>query len=94
MKKTAQDLLSIGAITKRSGLSIPTIQFYEEKGLIYSIRTNGKQRRYVRHMLKRLALIKVAQKVGLSLQEIQQALAILPEGKVPTRTDWQKLSRA
>jgi MerR family redox-sensitive transcriptional activator SoxR len=92
LQKTAQDLMTIGDVAKRSGLSISAIRFYEEKGLIRSLRTNGNQRRYARHMLRRLALIKVAQRVGLSLQDIQQAFANLPEGKAPSKADWQKMS--
>lgn len=92
LHKTAQDLITIGDVAKRSGLAVSAIRFYEEKGLIRSIRTNGNQRRYARHMLRRLALIKVAQRVGLSLQDIQQAFANLPEGKAPNKEDWQNMS--
>lgn len=92
MQKTAQDLLSIGEVANRSGLAVSAIRFYEDKGLIRGIRTNGNQRRYARHMLRRLALIKVAQRVGLSLQDIQQAFQDLPDGKSPSKADWQHMS--
>lgn len=93
MSKTAQDLLSIGEVAQRSAIAISAIRFYEEKGLIMSLRTNGNQRRYARHMLRRLALIKVAQRVGLSLVEIQAAFAVLPIGKSPSKQDWLQMSK-
>lgn len=84
--------MTIGDVAKRSGLTVSAIRFYEEKDLIQSMRTNGNQRRYARHMLRRLALIKVAQRVGLSLQDIQQAFQDLPLGKAPSKADWQEMS--
>lgn len=92
MKKTSTDFLAIGEIAKRSGIAISAIRFYEEKGLIRSIRTNGNQRRYARYILRKLAVIQVSQKVGLSLQDILEAFNKLPEGKIPTKQDWQNMS--
>lgn len=92
MKKNAQDFLTIGEIAKRSGLNTSAIRFYESKELIFSIRTDGNQRRYSRHMLRRIALIKVAQKVGVSLQEIIEAFRDLPSHKAPSKEDWLNLS--
>ena len=92
MQKNRNDLLTIGQVAKRSGLSVATLRFYEEKQLIFSIRTNGNQRRYARHILRRLAIIKVAQKVGLSLQDIHQSFATLPLQKAPNKQDWQRMS--
>lgn len=92
MQKNRYDLLTIGQVAERSGLTVATLRFYEDKKLIFSIRTNGNQRRYARHILRRLAIIKVAQKVGLSLQEIHQAFAKLPIQKAPNKQDWQEMS--
>jgi MerR family redox-sensitive transcriptional activator SoxR len=75
-------------------LEVSTLHFYETKGLIASVRSAGGQRRYGRDVLRRVAFIRVAQRVGLSLADIQSALASLPDGRVPSRTDWARLSRA
>lgn len=85
--------LSIGELAKRSGISVPTIRFYEEKDLIWSIRTEGNQRRYQRAMLRRIAIIKAAQQVGISLKQIKQTLSILPKQQVATKKDWQIMSQ-
>lgn len=85
--------LSIGEVAKRSGLSVPTIRFYEEKDLIWSTRTEGNQRRYQRAMLRRIAIIKAAQQVGISLKQIKQTLSILPKQQVATKKDWQIMSQ-
>lgn len=85
--------LSIGELAKRSGVSVPTIRFYEEKDLIWSTRTEGNQRRYQRAMLRRIAIIKAAQQVGISLKQIKQTLSILPKQQVATKKDWQIMSQ-
>lgn len=77
----------------RSGVAVSTLHFYESKGLIQAARTGGNQRRYPRAILRRVAFIKVAQRVGIPLAEIAQALQALPEGRTPTATDWRRLSR-
>ncbi|GDY33678.1 redox-sensitive transcriptional activator SoxR [Gandjariella thermophila] len=87
------DLLTIGQVVQRSGIPHTALRFYEDRGLITSERTAGNQRRYQRGVLRRLAFIRAAQRVGLSLEQIRDALATLPDGRVPTRTDWQRLSR-
>lgn len=87
------DLLAIGDLAARSGLAPSAIRFYETHGLISSERTSGNQRRFRRSTLRRLAFIRSAQRVGLSLEEISAALATLPESRTPTRTDWARLSR-
>ena len=92
-EKNSLHLMTIGEIARRSGVSVSAIRFYEEKGLIFSLRTNGQQRRYARHMLRRLAVIKAAQKVGLSLQQIHLAFAQLPSQKPPTKQEWQNMSQ-
>lgn len=77
--------LSIGEFAKRSGVSVSTIRFYEEKNLIWGTRTEGDQRRYQRAMLRRIAIIKAAQQVGISLKQIKQTLSILPKQQVATK---------
>jgi len=85
--------LSIGALSARSGVAPSALRFYEEVGLIASERTSGNQRRYPRHMLRRVAFIRAAQRVGLSLDEIGEALASLPAGRTPNKADWERVSR-
>ena len=89
----ARDELSIGEIARRSGLSVPTLRFYEEKGLVHPDRSGGNQRRFPRHTLRRLALVRAAQRFGLSLDEIREALDSLPAQRPPTARDWARLSR-
>src|SRR5262249_9723873 len=84
-------ILSLGEVAHRSGVAVSTLHFYEAKGLIASVRSAGGQRRYGRDVLRRVAFIRVAQRVGLSLADIQSALATLPDGHVPSRTDWARL---
>ena len=88
------DELSIGAVAERSGMSVSALRFYVARGLIDSTRTAGGQRRYRRDMLRRLAFIQVAQRVGLTLEQIGEALATLPAGVGPSPDDWQRLSAA
>ncbi|SEM20673.1 redox-sensitive transcriptional activator SoxR [Acinetobacter sp. DSM 11652] len=89
-----QQWLSIGALAARSGVSVAALRFYEDKALIWSVRTEGNQRRYPRYMLRRIAIIKVAQQVGISLSEVKQAFNILPKNKTATKSDWTALSSA
>ena len=84
--------LSVGEAAERSGVAVSTLHFYESKGLIRSSRSRGNQRRYAREVLRRIAIIKVAQKAGIPLVTIQQALASLPKAGAPTLKDWRKLS--
>ena len=86
--------LSVGEVAHRSGVAVSALHFYESRGLIRSNRTGGNQRRYGRDVLRRVAVIKVAQEVGISLAEIAVALDSLPEGRTPTRQDWNLLSTA
>ncbi|HXV73087.1 MAG TPA: redox-sensitive transcriptional activator SoxR [Acidimicrobiia bacterium] len=86
--------LSIGEVAARSGVATSALRFYETKGLIESDRTDGNQRRYPRATLRRVALIRAGQEVGLSLAELAEALETLPHDKTPTKTDWQRLSRS
>jgi len=85
--------LTIGQLAERAGVATSAIRFYESRGLIRSVRTTGNQRRYERSTLRRVAFIRTAQRVGLSLDEIASALATLPENRTPTKADWSRLSR-
>lgn len=87
-----QDFLSVGDIARRSGVAVSALHFYEAKGLIRSDRTAGNQRRYDRAVLRRIAVIRVAQDLGLSLNRIAEALATLPADAAPGRDDWSRLS--
>jgi MerR family transcriptional regulator, redox-sensitive transcriptional activator SoxR len=86
------DLLSIGEVARRAGFAASALRFYETEGLISGGRTDGGQRRYPRSVLRRLAFIRAAQNVGLSLEEVRAALATLPDSRVPTKSDWARLS--
>ena len=84
--------LTVGEVARRAGVAVSALHFYEQKGLIRSVRTGGNQRRYHREVLRRVAIIKVAQRVGIPLAEIERALASLPQGRVPNAQDWARLS--
>src|SRR5919201_2643555 len=86
-------LLSIGELARRTGLSVSAIRFYEARGLVTAVRTSGNQRRFLRADIRRLSFAQIAQQLGLSLAEIQTELATLPQGRAPTRQDWQAISR-
>lgn len=90
----ATDLLTIGEIARRTGLSVSAIRFYEEHRLIEPVRTSGGQRRFLRSDIRRLSFILIAQKLGLTLSEIEAALAALPSGRTPTVKDWEAISAA
>ena len=85
--------LTIGELSERSGIATSAIRYYEARGLVRSRRTPGNQRRYARAELRRLAFIRTAQRVGLSLEEVDHALATLPSNRTPTKADWTRLSR-
>ena len=84
--------LAIGALSRRTGVSASALRFYEDEGLIRSKRSEGGQRRYTRDVIRRVSFIRVAQQVGLSLDEIRAALHSLPDGRTPTEKDWHRLS--
>ncbi|MEZ5680015.1 MAG: redox-sensitive transcriptional activator SoxR [Erythrobacter sp.] len=88
----ANDLLTIGELAARTGLSVSAIRFYEEKGLVEPWRTSGNQRRYPRSDIRRLSFILIAQKLGLSLGEIEEAMKRLPQGRTPNAADWKRIS--
>jgi MerR family redox-sensitive transcriptional activator SoxR len=84
--------LTIGALSDRTGVATSALRYYESEGLIHASRSSGGQRRYPRDILRRVSFIRIAQQVGLSLDEIRSALSSLPEGRTPTQKDWEKLS--
>ena len=86
--------ITIGELAGRSGVAASALRFYEEKGLIWSRRTSGNQRRYPRATLRRVSVIKAGQTLGLPLAEIAEALASLPDARDPNKRDWQRLSKA
>ncbi|MET9379394.1 redox-sensitive transcriptional activator SoxR [Streptomyces sp. NPDC003035] len=86
--------LTVGQLSARSGAAVSALHFYEAKGLISSRRTSGNQRRYGRDILRRVAFIRAAQRVGIPLATVREALAELPEERTPTNEDWARLSAA
>ncbi len=86
--------LTIGALSERTGVAPSALRFYEAEGLIHATRSNGGQRRYPREVVRRVSFVRVAQQVGLRLDEIRDALASLPDQRTPTEKDWEKLSRS
>jgi MerR family transcriptional regulator, redox-sensitive transcriptional activator SoxR len=89
----ATDLLTVGEVAHRSGFAPSALRFYEREGLLHASRTSGGQRRYERNVLRRLAFIRAARNVGLTLEEVAAALATLPDRRTPTKEDWSRLSR-
>lgn len=87
------DDLTIGEFSARSGVAPSALRFYESKGLLHSHRSPGGQRRYDREELRRVSFVLAAQQVGLNLDEIREAMASLPDNRVPTKSDWARLSR-
>lgn len=90
----SSDGLTVAEVARRSGFAPSALRFYEREGLITASRTTGGQRRFERTTLRRLAFIRAARNVGLSLEEVRAALAALPSARTPTRADWTRLSRA
>jgi len=88
------DLLTVSEVSRRSGFATSALRFYEDQGLVHAMRTSGNQRRYERNVLRRLAFIRAARNVGLSLDEVATALATLPDRRTPTKADWARLSHA
>jgi MerR family transcriptional regulator, redox-sensitive transcriptional activator SoxR len=86
-------LLTIGEVASRSGLATSALRYYEREGLIPATRTGGGQRRYHRSVLRRLAFIRAARNVGLSLEEVRESLSRLPSSRTPTKADWTAISR-
>lgn len=88
----ASDLLAIGELARRTGLSVSAIRYYEARGLVASLRTSGGQRRFLRGDIRRLSFILIAQRLGMSLDQIEAELARLPQGRTPGRRDWERIS--
>jgi MerR family transcriptional regulator, redox-sensitive transcriptional activator SoxR len=88
-----QPELTVGQLAARSGVAVSALHFYERQKLISSRRTSGNQRRYRRDTLRRVALIRIAQRVGIPLADVRAALSELPDGRTPTRHDWERLAR-
>ncbi|MBG6084097.1 redox-sensitive transcriptional activator SoxR [Zhihengliuella flava] len=86
--------LTVGQLAQRSGLAVSALHFYERKGLIHSRRTAGNQRRYPRSVLRRVAVIRAAQRAGIPLTTVEEAFAQLPERGTPSRADWERMSQA
>ncbi|MEO7270251.1 MAG: redox-sensitive transcriptional activator SoxR [Knoellia sp.] len=89
----SHDLLSVGEVAQRSGFAASALRYYEAQGLIEAERTSGGQRRFQRSVLRRLAFIRAATNVGLTLEEVRDELARLPNGRTPTKADWQRITR-
>jgi MerR family redox-sensitive transcriptional activator SoxR len=89
-----EEYLTIGALSERTGVAPSALRYYEAEGLISSTRSSGGQRRFARETLRRVSFIRVAQQVGLTLDEIHAALASLPDNRTPTKADWERLASA
>ncbi|MCJ2187770.1 redox-sensitive transcriptional activator SoxR [Novosphingobium beihaiensis] len=85
-------LISIGYLSRRTGVAVSAIRFYEEKGLLTALRTSGNQRRFLRSDIRRVSFILIAQKLGLALADIERELSTLPQGRTPTQADWERIS--
>ena len=89
-----EELLTIGEMSARTGVAVSALRYYEDLGLIASVRTAGNQRRFARHMLRRVSLIAVAKNLGIPLTDVQEAFAAVPLDRTPSHQDWQRASRA
>lgn len=88
------DLISIGQLAQRTGLSVSAIRFYETKGLVTPMRNSGGQRRFLRSDIRRLSFVLIAQQLGLPLREIETVLSTLPKNRTPTQKDWTGISKS
>ncbi|MGF1702313.1 redox-sensitive transcriptional activator SoxR [Photobacterium makurazakiensis] len=89
----AKKFFTIGEAAERCGVATSALRFYEQRGLIHSIRTSGNQRRYQAATLRIISIIKAAQQLGITLDEIQEAISSLPDNRAPTKRDWERLSK-
>ncbi|MFI9503754.1 redox-sensitive transcriptional activator SoxR [Nocardia sp. NPDC052566] len=87
------DLLTIGEVAERAGVATSAVRFYEDQGLINSVRTSGNQRRYRRHVLRRLSLVLFAKRLGIPLAEVAEAFDGLPEERMPSKRDWDRIAK-
>ncbi|MGZ1492361.1 redox-sensitive transcriptional activator SoxR [Brevibacterium sediminis] len=91
-KPSPTDILSVGDVAARTGVAVSALHFYERQGLIASIRTAGGQRRYARHVLRRVSVIQVAKRMGIPLAEVAEVFEDLPADRMPGKTDWRRIS--
>lgn len=91
---TVGNFITIGQLSARTGVAVSALRFYEERGLLQSLRTSGNQRRYMRSDIRRVSFILIAQKLGLALSEIEEQLKALPNERTPNLGDWQRISRS
>jgi MerR family redox-sensitive transcriptional activator SoxR len=91
---TDDPMITIGTLAKRTGVAVSAIRFYEDRGMLASVRTSGNQRRFLRSDIRRISFILIAQKLGLGLGDIEHELGTLPQGRTPTILDWQRISRS
>lgn len=92
-KLNPADLLSVGEVSRRTGVAVSALHFYEAQGLIHSHRTAGNQRRYPRHMIRRISLIQVAKRLGIPLRGVAEVFAELPADRRPTKREWERIAR-
>lgn len=93
MSLEPEDLLSVGDVSRRTGVAISALHYYERLGLITSTRTGGNQRRYARHVLRRISLLAVAKRLGIPLADVQEVFATLPDDRPPSLRDWHRVSK-
>lgn len=93
MAPSTDDLLTIGAVARRTGIAVSAVRFYERRGLIHAVRDTGGHRRFARSTIRRVSFILIAQRLGYSLSEIASHLERLPEGRTPNESDWERLGR-
>lgn len=86
------DLLTVGEVSQRTGVAVSALHFYEREGLISSTRTAGGQRRYARHVIRRVSVIQVAKRMGIPLSEVAEVFRDLPQDRMPSKTDWRRIS--
>ena len=94
MGLSKDDLIPIGEMARRTGVAVSALRFYEERGLLQSLRSRGNQRRFPRSDIRRVSFILIAQKLGLGLTEIESELARLPRDRTPSHSDWQRIGRS
>ncbi|WP_026357245.1 redox-sensitive transcriptional activator SoxR [Mycobacterium sp. 141] len=93
MSHNPTELLTVGEVAQRAGMATSAVRFYEQQGLITSTRTSGNQRRYPRHVLRRISIIQAAQRFGVTLAEVAAVLSDLPDNRMPSKSDWTGISR-
>ena len=86
------DILTIGELAARTGVPVSALRYYEQRGLIRSLRSTGKHRRFLRSDIRRVSFVRIAQSLGLSIEDVLSALARLPDGRTPTAADWRRIS--